>query len=56
MRRLTKPLLEAMAVALSAALAGDFEGGDFDGMDREAFERALDWVWERQAVRLERKR
>jgi len=43
--RLTKPLLSAIEAALSAALAGDgFDGGDFDGMDRAAFERAWDWV------------
>jgi len=42
--RLTRPLLDAIAAALSAALAGEFDGGDFDGMDRRAFERALEWV------------
>jgi len=43
--RLTKPLLSAIEAALSAALAGEgFDGGDFDGMDRAAFERAWEWV------------
>ena len=45
--RLTKPLLSAIEAALNAALAGDgFNGGDFDGMDRAAFERAQEWVEE----------
>lgn len=44
-RRLTKPLLEAMSNALSAALAGEgFDGGDFDGQDPHHFERAQEWV------------
>jgi hypothetical protein len=47
--RLTKPLLAAMRAALHAALAGEgFDGGDFDGMDPKAFERALSWVEEQQ--------
>ncbi len=45
MPRLTRPLLDAMSSALSAALAGGgFDGGDFNGENREHFERALDWV------------
>lgn len=56
MPRLTKPLLDAMASALSAALAGEgFEGGDFDGMNRDDFERALDWV-NQEALRREQGR
>lgn len=52
MMRLTKPLLKAMAAALDAALAGDgFDGGDFDGMDREHFERAREWIDEQQLKR-----
>jgi hypothetical protein len=43
-KRLTKPLLKAIEAALSAALAGEFEGGDFDGLDRDHFERALEWI------------
>lgn len=40
--RLTKPLLEAMASALHAALVGGgFDGGDFDGKNPEHFKRAL---------------
>lgn len=43
--RLTKPLLRAMREALIAALAGaGFDGGDFDRLDPDHFERALDWV------------
>lgn len=43
--RLTKPLLDAIGAALDAALAGEgFEGGDFDGMNRDHFERAREWV------------
>lgn len=49
--KLTRPLLDAMAAALSAALAGDFDGGDFTGMNREHFERALAWVQEQAARR-----
>lgn len=51
-RRLTRPLLDAMRAALHAALAGGgFDGGDFDGMDPKAFQRALDWVEQQQAKR-----
>jgi hypothetical protein len=54
--RLTRPLLEAIGAAFDAALAGEgFDGGDFDGMDREAFERARKWVREQQAARLEKR-
>ncbi len=42
--RLTKPLLEAIAAALNAALAGEIGEGDFAGMNREHFERALVWA------------
>lgn len=53
MTRLTKPLLNAIEAALSAALAGDgFDGGDFDGDDPRHFERALQWVREQQERRL----
>lgn len=52
MARLTKPLLDAMATALDAALAGEgFTDGDFEGMDRTHFERALDWVRQEQQRR-----
>jgi hypothetical protein len=45
MIKLTKPLLEAMAAALDAALAGEgFDGGDFCGMEASHFERARKWV------------
>lgn len=45
MVRLATPILEAIAAALDAALAGDgFDGGDFDGMDPKHFERAREWV------------
>lgn len=45
MTRLTKPLLLAIEAALDAALAGDgFDGGDFDGLNRDHFERASKWV------------
>lgn len=45
--RLTKPLIVAIAAALDAALAGDgFDGGDFDGMNPEHFERAREWISE----------
>lgn len=54
--RLTKPLLDAIASALDAALAGEgFEGGDFDGCNRDHFERAREWVHAEEARR-ERKR
>lgn len=49
--RLTKPLLIAIDVALSAALAGEFDGGDFEGMDREHFQRASDWAGEQLTKR-----
>lgn len=50
--RLTKPLLDALAAALDAALAGDgFDGGDFAGMDPKHFERARGWVEEQIAKR-----
>lgn len=50
MARLTKPMLEAIAAALDAALAGDgFDGGDFDGMDQRHFERAREWTSEQTA-------
>ena len=43
--KLTSPMLGAIRAALNAALAGDgFDGGDFDGLDREHFERADKWV------------
>lgn len=43
--RLTKPLLIAIEQALTAALAGEgFDGGDFNGLDRDHFERASTWV------------
>ena len=48
--RLTKPLLNAIAAALDAALAGGFEG-DFAGMNPEHFERAREWVDEQIAKR-----
>lgn len=48
--RLTKPLLRAIEAALNAALAGEFDGGDFDGLNREHFERALEWVEEKLAA------
>lgn len=52
MPRLTKPLLNAIAAALDSALAGEgFDGGDFDGMDKEHFERARDWVSEKLSKR-----
>lgn len=45
MPRLTMPLLKSIRSALAAALAGEgFDGGDFDGEDPRAFQRALDWV------------
>ena len=49
---LTRPLLIAIAAALTAALAGEFKGGDFDGMDREHFERALAGVNAKSEVAL----
>lgn len=50
--RLTRPMLDAIAAALDAALAGDgFDGGDFDGMNIEHFERAREWVEEETFVR-----
>jgi len=55
--RLTKPLLEAMAASLHAALAGaGFDGGDFDGKNPEHFRRALEWVYEEQWRRQKRKK
>lgn len=43
--RLTRPILDAIRAALNAALAGDgFDGGDFDGLNRDDFERALEWA------------
>lgn len=57
MTRLTKPLLEAIHSALDAALAGEgFDGGDFDGLNREDFERALTWVAQEKARRAKRPR
>ncbi|WJS87278.1 hypothetical protein [Paracoccus sp. TOH] len=57
MPRLTKPLLDAMASALAAALAGEgFEGGDFDGEDRSTFERAHAWVVQEQVRRENRRK
>ena len=47
--RLTKPLLNAIAAALNAALASEFDGGDYDGMNRKHFERALAWADEQLA-------
>lgn len=45
MKRLTKPLLDAMHSALEAALAGDgFDGGDFEGENQDHFERAVEWI------------
>lgn len=50
--RLTMPLLNAMASALHAALAGDgFDGGDFTDQNPEHFKRALAWVEEQTARR-----
>lgn len=49
--RLTKPLLNAIEAALNSALAGEFDGGDFDGMDPKHFERARDWVDEQLTKR-----
>lgn len=47
MPRLTKPLLNAMRAALDVALAGDgFDGGDFEGMNPNHFQRAREWVEE----------
>lgn len=45
-RRLTRPLLSAMYDALSAALANPegFDGGDFEGLSIEDFERAQEWL------------
>jgi len=38
-------MLNAIAAALAAALAGEgFDGGDFDGMNRNDFEHAAQWV------------
>ncbi|MCO5066884.1 MAG: hypothetical protein M9924_21180 [Rhizobiaceae bacterium] len=57
MVKLTKPLLEAMASALAAALAGEFDGGDFEGEDPHHFERAAQWIaeeLERRAARSNR--
>lgn len=52
MRRLTHPILEAMAAALDAALAGDgFDAGDFAGLDYRHFERAREWVAEQLSKR-----
>lgn len=52
MTRLTKPLLNAIAAALDAALAGEgFNGGDFDGMNKDHFERAREWVSEEMSRR-----
>jgi hypothetical protein len=43
--RLTKPLRDAIAQALEAALAGGgFDGGDFNGLNRADFERASYWI------------
>lgn len=54
--RLTKPLIEAIAAALDSALAGDgFDGGDFDGMNPEHFERAREWVDQQLARRTKTK-
>lgn len=56
MAKLTKPLLEAMEEALNAALAGEgFDSGDFAGLNRDHFERALAWVHEQQRQRGERR-
>jgi hypothetical protein len=50
--RLTKPLLDAIEAGLNAAIAGEgFDGGDFDQMDPEHFERALAWVHQEQERR-----
>ena len=51
MKRLTKPLIEAMLAALNAALAGEFDGGDFDGLERDHFERAREWLEQEQERR-----
>jgi hypothetical protein len=41
-----------MSSALKAALAGKgFDGGDFNGQDRDHFERALRWVEKEQHKR-----
>ena len=56
MLRLTTPLLYAMAAALDAALAGDgFNGGDFEGEDRDTFERASRWVTQEISRREDRR-
>lgn len=55
MTRLTLARLYAIGAALEAALAGaGFDGGDFDGLDRREFERALEWVNE-EVVRRKRR-
>lgn len=55
-KKLTRPLLDAMAAALDAALAGDgFTGGDFNGMRREHFERAREWIAQKRQKRGARK-
>ena len=54
MPRLTKPLLNAIERALSAALAGgseNFEAGDFAGQNPEHYERAWEWVTDEQQRR-----
>lgn len=58
--RLTAPLLDAIENALRAANAGDdFDGGDFDGLNREDFELAETWAaqerWRREARAAKRK-
>jgi len=56
MVRLTTPMLDAISTALAVALAGDgFNGGDFDGEDREHYQRALTWVWQEQLRREKRR-
>ena len=43
--RLTRPLREAIRQALYVVLAGEsFDGGDLDGLNRDHFERALEWA------------
>lgn len=52
-KRLTKPLLDAMANALNVALAGaGWDGGDFDGQNPEHFERALEWVEQQRSKKV----
>lgn len=52
--RLTDKMLEAMVVALDAALV---EGGDFDSVSKRQFPKARTWAkWERGQRLAERRR